>query len=115
MPFYYLILGTLGVWRITHLLNAEAGPWDLFGGLRRLAGDGMAGELLDCFYCLSLWISAPFALALGPGWRAKLLLWPAFSAGAILAERLTTHTHQNAINTVTYFEQPEESHVLRTE
>jgi hypothetical protein len=115
MPFYYLILGTLGVWRITHLLNAEAGPWDLFGGLRRLAGDGMAGALLDCFYCLSLWISAPFALALGQGWRAKLLLWPAFSAGAILAERMTAHTSQNATNTVSYFEQPEELHVLRKE
>ena len=75
----------------------------------------MVGDLLDCFYCLSLWISVPFALALGPGWKEKLLLWPALSACAILAERLTAKVDHGATNTVSYFEQPEEIHVLRKE
>jgi hypothetical protein len=113
MPFYYLIVGALCVWRITHLLNFEAGPWNLFGALRRLAGDGIVGDLFDCFYCLSLWISGPFAYALGSGWKERLLLWPALSACAILAERLTAPIDHSATNTASYFELPEELHVLR--
>mgnify|MGYP006951278468 CR=1 FL=1 len=35
---YLLMLGILGVWRITHLLNAEDGPGNIFVRLRRLAG-----------------------------------------------------------------------------
>jgi len=89
MDFYELTLGTLCVWRITHLLNAEDGPWDLLARLRRGVGEGFWGGLLDCFYCLSLWVALPFAGLLGASWRARLLLWPALSAAAILLERLT--------------------------
>ena len=39
MRFYDLILGILGVWRITHLLQAEDGPWDLVVQLRRALGN----------------------------------------------------------------------------
>ena len=89
MRFYWLALGVLGVWRVTHLLNAEDGPADLLVRLRRLAGSGLWASLLDCFYCLSVWIAVPFAYLLGEGWRERLLLWPAMSAGAILLERVT--------------------------
>jgi len=82
-----LLVGALGVWRLTHLLAAEDGPWDVIVRLRRAAGHGVWGQLLDCFHCLSLWIAAPFAAVLGAGWRARLLLWPALSAAAILIER----------------------------
>jgi hypothetical protein len=88
MHFYWLALGVLAVWRITHLLNAEDGPWELVVRLRRLAGNGFWAVLLDCFYCLSLWIAAPFAYAIGAGWMERLLLWPALSAGAIILERV---------------------------
>jgi hypothetical protein len=87
--FYWVSLGILGVWRITHLLNAEDGPGKLLVRLRELVGAGFWGELLDCFYCLSLWVGAPLALFLGSGWGERLLLWPALSGGAILLERLT--------------------------
>ncbi len=89
MNIYELVLATLCVWRITHLLQAEDGPWDLVVRLRRAVGGGFFGELLDCFYCLSLWISAPFAWGFGESWKERLLLWPALSAAAILLERLT--------------------------
>ena len=87
--FYVLILGVLGVWRVTHLLNAEDGPGKLLVRFRKLVGYGFWGELLDCFYCLSLWIAAPFAWFLGGGWGERLLLWPALSGAAILLERAT--------------------------
>jgi hypothetical protein len=89
MQLYWLILGILATWRITHLLNAEDGPWDLLVKLRRLAGNGFFGGLLDCFYCLSLWVAAPLAWFLGSGWKERLLLWPALSAAAILLQRAT--------------------------
>jgi hypothetical protein len=83
MNVHLFILGLLGVWRITHLLHAEDGPGDMIVKLRRLAGDGVIGQAMDCFYCLSLWAAAPFALLIGATWLERLLLWPALSAGAI--------------------------------
>ena len=59
MRFYWLLLGILGVWRVTHLLHAEDGPWKLLYKLRAILGRTLLGQLFDCFYCLSLWISAP--------------------------------------------------------
>ncbi len=97
MRFYVLTLGILAVWRITHLFAAEDGPGEVLARLRRLAGDGFWGRLLDCFYCLSLWAAAPVAWQLagavpgdgGGGWGFAVLLWLSLSAGAILIERLT--------------------------
>ena len=92
VSFYWFAVAVLAVWRLTHLLNAEDGPWDVIVRLRRLAGNGMPGRLLDCFYCLSIWIAAPFAYFLHGSWGERLLVWPALSAGAILIERITTRT-----------------------
>ena len=90
MRFYWLILGVLSVWRVTHLLAAEDGPWQVMVRLRRQAGKGFFAELLDCFYCLSIWIAVPVAVLIGEGWREVGLLWLALSGGAIVLER-TTH------------------------
>jgi len=84
-----LLLGVLCVWRITHLLQGEDGPWDVMVHIRRAAGDGFLGQLLDCFYCLSLWVAAPLAWAIGRTTLERILMWLAFSGGAILAERGT--------------------------
>jgi len=84
-----LVLGALCVWRVTHLLNAEDGPGQWLIRLRRLAGSGFWGELLDCFYCLSLWVAAPVAVLIGASWRERPLLWVALSGAACLLERAT--------------------------
>jgi hypothetical protein len=89
MRFYWLILGVLAVWRVTHLLKAEDGPWNLIVHLRKVAGSRFWGELLDCFYCLSLWIAAPFAWFLGQEIKERVFLWLALSGAAILLERIT--------------------------
>jgi hypothetical protein len=111
MEFYWLLLGVLVVWRLTHLLSAEDGPWSLIVRLRSHAGNGFWGELLDCFYCLSLWIAAPLAWVLGSGLKQRLLLWPALSAGAILLERLAAG--REAPKPPFYFEDQENQNVLR--
>ena len=92
MRFYWLLVGVLAVWRATHLLHAEDGPWDFCRRLRQAAGSGFWGRVLACFDCLSLWIAAPFAAFLGGDVAERLLLWPALSAGAILLLRGTERT-----------------------
>src|SRR5258707_2788855 len=89
VKLYRSILGLLVVWRITHLLQAEDGRWDVSIHLRRAAGSGFLGKLLDCFYCLSIWVAAPLAFLLGESWCERALLWPALSAGASLLEQAT--------------------------
>jgi hypothetical protein len=104
---YHFILGTLGVWRVTHLFNSEDGPWDLVMRLRRKAGFGFWGRLLDCFYCLSVWSAALFAVFLGKKTGERLLLWTALSAGAILLEKAIDHWQNNPL---TYFYEDKEEH-----
>ena len=89
MKIYRFVLGLLVVWRITHLWQAEDGPWDVSIHLRRAAGNSFWGRLLDCFYCLSLWVAAPFAFLLGKSWWERAFLWPALSGGASLLEQAT--------------------------
>jgi hypothetical protein len=88
-PFYWLVLGVLTTWRITHFLNAEDGPGDVVVRLRARLGDGALGKMLDCFYCLSIWIALPLALAIGRNWAERAALVFALSAGAILLQRAT--------------------------
>ena len=111
MKFYTFILGLLAVWRITHLLNQEDGPWDVLARLRQAVGNGFLGGLLDCFYCLSLWIAAPFATLLGANVPEKLLLWPALSGAAILLERITAQKQTGG----TYWKEEKLDVVLRKE
>ncbi|MCG8457003.1 MAG: DUF1360 domain-containing protein [Holophagales bacterium] len=84
-PWVALVLIVLAVWRLTHLLHAEDGPWRLFARARQAAGGGMVGAMLTCFYCASLWVAAPFAWLASPSWPGRAILWLAFSAGAIFA------------------------------
>jgi len=108
MRFYWLLIGTLAVWRLTHLFSAEDGPWNVIVWIRRKAGGGFWGKLLDCFYCLSLWVAAPFAIFIGESVKESLFLWLAFSAGAILLNRATSNEPAPAA----YFEHEGEDNVL---
>lgn len=83
------VIMTLAVWRITHLFSKEDGPFYLIFHLRKKAGVGFFGSLLDCFYCLSLWIALPFGFWLGNNWKEICLLWIALSGAACLLEKLT--------------------------
>lgn len=84
------VLSVLAIWRLTHLLSLEEGPWAVFLSLRRIVGQGFWGQLLNCFYCLSVWIAAPFALLLPASWVQRVIAWWAMSGAAILLERATS-------------------------
>ena len=82
------VLAVLATWRVTHLLASEDGPADIIFRLRRSLGDGLAGSLMDCFNCLSLWIAAPVAFVLASNPATWVLSWLALSGAACLLERL---------------------------
>ncbi len=81
------VIGALATWRVTHLLAKEDGPADLIVRVRALLGHGLAGKLMDCFYCLSMWIAAPVALFVADSTLERMLVWLALSGAACLAER----------------------------
>ena len=82
------VLAVLATWRVTHLLANEDGPADLIVRLRRRLGRSRAGELMDCFNCLSLWVAAPAAFVLTRAPLTWVVCWLAVSGAACLLERL---------------------------
>lgn len=82
-----VLLCSLAVWRVTHLVSYEDGPFDMFRRFRSVFGRSVIGQLLGCFYCLSIWVSIPFALLLSSNWTERAILWLALSGAAILMER----------------------------
>ncbi|MFL5381780.1 MAG: hypothetical protein ACJ8GN_04630 [Longimicrobiaceae bacterium] len=83
-----LILAVLATWRVTHLLAREHGPWSAVTRLRVWPGGGMPG-LMECFYCLSVCVAAPFACFVARLPLEALVAWLAVSGGACLLERAT--------------------------
>ena len=85
------VMAALAVWRVTHLVVAEDGPADVIVHVRARLGDGVLGRLVDCFYCLSLWVAAPMAFMVCRDPLERLITWIALSGAACLFERLTPH------------------------
>lgn len=88
-PWFRLTLAILATWRVSHLIASEDGPFDVIVRLRQRAGDGVLGQLMDCPYCLSLWIAAPLALLLADSAGAWCVAWLAISGGSSLLEKLS--------------------------
>jgi len=83
-----LVLAVLACWRVSHLLAREDGPWEVVVRVRRALGGGMLGKMMDCFYCLSVWVAAPLACFVTPGTVDRVVAWLAVSGGACLLERI---------------------------
>lgn len=73
MNALHLIILTLATWRLSSLLAAEEGPYNLFGKFRILVGihyigqrvdaRGQLAKLFSCTWCLSVWIGAIASVA----------------------------------------------------
>ncbi len=83
------LVATLAVWRLAHLFSQEDGPFDWIFKLRKVLGQGFLGSLMDCFYCLSIWIAIPFAVYLGGNYLEMGILGLALSGGASLLFKAT--------------------------
>lgn len=90
------VLAALATWRVSHLIAEEDGPWNIVARTRARAGTSELGELMDCFYCLSLWVAAPAALTVTRG-RDLPSTWLALSGAACLLER-ATHREKGALD-----------------
>lgn len=84
LPF---VVAILAVWRVTHFLVEEDGPFDLSARLRRLARRLALGRLLDCFRCCSVWVAVPIAWSVAASAGEAALAAAALSGAAILLER----------------------------
>lgn len=87
-PWFHFVIAVLATWRLARFVAREDGPFDLIVKLRGRVGSGFAGQLMDCPYCLSLWIAAPFAAALADSAAAWIAAWLAISGGAAFLENL---------------------------
>jgi hypothetical protein len=101
MKFYWLIIGILGMWRLTHLLHNEEGPWGVLRRLRESMMKGTFRNAVSCFHCLGMWMALPAAIWIGEDWPERIALWLALAGGASLLERATQNTVAPAVN---YFE-----------
>lgn len=88
-PWLRLVIAILATWRVAHLIAREDGPFDIIVRMRIYAGDSVIGRLMDCPYCLSIWVAIPAAFMLGSGLAAWVAAWLAISGGASLCERFT--------------------------
>ncbi len=86
--WFRFVISVLAVWRLTHLLAAEDGPWDIIVSIRRRLGNSIWGSLMDCFNCLSLWIAIPFAFFVVEDGLSRTITWLAISGLSSLANRI---------------------------
>lgn len=96
-PWLAFVVCLLAVWRIAHLLVLEDGPFHGVVRLRAALGDSQLGQAMDCFYCASLWIAIPFAVALASDIAEGVALWLALSGGASLLWSFSDKTRQETI------------------
>jgi hypothetical protein len=111
MSLVALVVGILGVWRVTHLVSAEERPWRSVREAAPVPRAQLRGQAVECFDCLSLWVAIPFAFALGATWLDRLLWWPALSGGAMAIYRAVSRVAPDPV--ALYIEDPPEetSHV----
>ena len=89
-PWLRFLVAALATWRLTNLIAREDGPGAGLASLRARLDTGFFGQLMDCFYCLSLWVAAPVAWFGAGTWRDRLLVWFALSGAAILLDRFAS-------------------------
>ena len=112
------VLAVLATWRVAHLLASEDGPADLIVRFRALLGRSIAGKLMDCFNCLSLWIAAPAALFVSREPIEWIFCWLGISGAACLLERIGLEPvgrEPVVIQPMPQETEGEPSHVLRPE
>lgn len=103
MSVTHLVLAIVAVWRVTHLLHAEDGPFRIFergrDALRRISFSGA----VDCFYCLSIWVAIPFAVPFSHSVSEAGTVVLALSGLAILLNRIAAPATEPA---AAFFEEP---------
>lgn len=87
---FAFVVSSLAVWRVTHLIAEEDGPGDVVALARERLGSSALGGLMDCFYCLSIWVAAPFGVWLSLDLASGVVTWLALSGVACVIQKLTS-------------------------
>lgn len=74
MPLEQIVIIGLAAWRIAYLIVSEGGPRDLMKRVRERLG----WPVLQCVYCLSVWIAVGLYVA-------REYLWPVIAVAAVAA------------------------------
>ncbi len=67
------------------MIACEDGPGDVLFLVRQRLGQGFAGRLIDCFQCVSIWISVP-ALFIHASWTERIVMWMGFRARPVFSK-----------------------------
>jgi hypothetical protein len=91
-PFVFL-LALLGVYRLSHMIAIEDGPFDAFAEMRGKAGQRhWIGRGLHCPLCISFWLALGMAGGLVLSglvfWGLIWLIWLGLAGGCLVIHRL---------------------------
>jgi len=89
MILFWALLGSLGAYRLGHMLTQERGPFDVFLRFRNIfTQEDWLGHGVRCLHCVSFWIAAGMA-ALLPVASLKefFLLWFGMAGAVIILDR----------------------------
>lgn len=79
-----LFLAAAAVFRISHMIADEEGPWAIFLKLReKYTPVTWFGRGLACIMCVSFWVALPVALYVDWSWTMPLT-WMALSGVTVL-------------------------------
>ena len=84
--YFILVIVT---WRVTHLISNEDGPFEIIFKLRQISGNSFFGKLMDCFYCLSIWIGFLLSIYISNQVIEIIFFTLYFSGTSIIIEKLT--------------------------
>ena len=102
MDSFVFVVAIMATWRLSAMLSYEVGPFNMFLSLREFAGithddngekvasnGSFFADLLDCVWCLSVWIGGAVAVSLYFYPVFVWLLLPfALSTGSIVIEKI---------------------------
>lgn len=102
------LMAAFAVWRLTYMLHAEDGPGHIFRKFRSIfieygqieRAKNWIGEMLECFYCTSVWCSLPVAVYLAylTDLRYILVYWLGLSGLSIMIEVLRRNWADNGVS-----------------
>lgn len=86
IQFGEFIIVTLGVYRLSHIIVREDGPFDIFVHLRSWIGRpdrNWIAKGFNCILCVSFWLAGLVSLLLGLNW----VMWLGIAGGVQLIDR----------------------------
>ena len=82
-----IILGVLGVYRVSFMIAQEDGPFDIFSRWRGYMGQKTwVGRGMHCTLCISFWLSLVCAAFVG-SWVTIIPYWLGIAGGVLALHR----------------------------